>query len=105
MPWGRGDACLSGYNKYFKHNNIFNNLRRIEISDIDLMFANNLSSRDGIINFAEDQSFVHYEDFVTKFNNLKVRKSWKKNELVKLFKEILPNFNHEEKQKNLDQKM
>ena len=59
----------------------------------------------GVINFAEDQSFVHYEDFVTKFNNLKIRKRWNKNELVNLFREILPNFSHEEKQKNLDQKM
>ena len=33
------------------------------------------------------------------------RKSWSKKELIDIFQEIVPNFHHLEKEKNLDEKM
>jgi FlaA1/EpsC-like NDP-sugar epimerase len=59
----------------------------------------------GVVNYAESNTPIPYEDFISKLNKFKLRKCWSKNELINLFKEILPSFNHEEKHKNLDQKM
>ena len=59
----------------------------------------------GIVNYVEADCSVLYEDFIEKFDRFKQKKRWNKSELISLFKEILPNFNHEEKHKNLDQKM
>ncbi len=65
----------------------------------------NLFSDLGVVNYVKNDFSVLYEDFIDRFNSFKLRKCWDKSELINLFKEILPNFNHEEKHKNLDQKM
>lgn len=43
--------------------------------------------------------------FINRISELKKRGQWEKNELVELFNFMLPEFNHKEKGKNLDQKM
>jgi len=43
--------------------------------------------------------------FVESIDNLQKRGSWKKKDIVKLFQDILPEFEHEEKGKYLDEKM
>lgn len=44
----------------------------------------------------------HFEQTITQF---RARKAWSKNELVSLFREMIPEFEHEEKGKYLDSKM
>ena len=43
--------------------------------------------------------------FIGRIEEMKQLKSWNKEEVLELFLEILPNFDHQEKDKNLDQKM
>ena len=49
------------------------------------------------------------EESLRKFNydikNLVKKGNWDKNEILRIFKEIIPDFNHEETGKHLDQKM
>lgn len=44
-------------------------------------------------------------DFEDRVNRYVATKSWTKSDLVTLFSKLLPNFDHEEKNRNLDQKM
>jgi len=50
----------------------------------------------------DDEKLTH---FVESIESLKKQGSWKKADIVKLFKKILPEFEHEEKGKYLDEKM
>jgi hypothetical protein len=43
--------------------------------------------------------------FESEIGKMRNRGNWKKNDLVSLFKTLLPNFEHLETEKNLDQKM
>lgn len=43
--------------------------------------------------------------FTSAINELRARKTWTKDEIIRIFHEILPNFNHKETGKNLDHKM
>ncbi len=43
--------------------------------------------------------------FLQKISEMKNSKSWTKPDMVKLFQDMIPNFLHDEKDKNLDQKM
>lgn len=45
------------------------------------------------------------DTFVSTINNLKAAKKWNKTEIVKLFHEMIPNFEHKETGKYLDSKM
>ncbi|EAS19088.1 UDP-N-acetylglucosamine 4,6-dehydratase [Nonlabens mediterrranea] len=49
-----------------------------------------------------DDKISHFEE---KINEMKSNREWEKSEIVDLFKQILPNFSHEEKGKFLDSKM
>ncbi|KEZ93109.1 UDP-N-acetylglucosamine 4,6-dehydratase [Nonlabens ulvanivorans] len=49
-----------------------------------------------------DDKISHFEE---KINEMKSNREWEKFEIVDLFKQTLPNFNHEEKGKFLDSKM
>ncbi|GAK97013.1 UDP-N-acetylglucosamine 4,6-dehydratase [Nonlabens tegetincola] len=49
-----------------------------------------------------DDKISYFEE---KINEMKSNREWKKSEIVDLFKQILPNFSHEEKGKFLDSKM
>ena len=59
----------------------------------------------GVIkNEAEYDEYVltRFEDEIMK---LKEKKVWNKEDLIEIFRKVLPNFNHIETGKNLDQKM
>jgi FlaA1/EpsC-like NDP-sugar epimerase len=59
----------------------------------------------GVIKNALDlneEKLVHFE---TMINDLKQKGTWQKEEIVKLFHDMIPNFGHEEKGKYLDGKM
>ena len=58
----------------------------------------------GIVNNTQT-SIKDFEFFLSKINKIKSSNKWCKEELVDLFKMMLPEFIHEEKNKNLDQKM
>ena len=45
------------------------------------------------------------DTFVSTINNLKAAKKWNKTEIVKLFHEMIPNFDHKETGRYLDSKM
>ena len=62
-------------------------------------------SNIGIVQYAANGNFLPYADFLAIYDSFKLNDSWQKSELIKLFTTILPNFIHEEKHKNLDQKM
>ena len=49
--------------------------------------------------------YKDYDFFLNSLNEIKKNNKWTKVEIIKLFKSILPEFNHLEKGKNLDQKM
>ena len=59
----------------------------------------------GKIKFDVGASNVDYNSFIQSYDNFKKGKNWKKSDLVGIFKRFLPNFLHEERHKNLDQKM
>lgn len=59
----------------------------------------------GVIKNALDlneEKLIHFESII---NGLKQKGAWRKEEIVKLFHEMIPNFGHEEKGKYLDSKM
>ena len=45
------------------------------------------------------------ENFIERINALKTNKSWKRADLVSLFTEMIPDFNHKETGKFLDERM
>jgi hypothetical protein len=45
------------------------------------------------------------EKFTNTINSMQANKNWVKNEIVDLFNELIPNFNHKETGKYLDSKM
>lgn len=59
----------------------------------------------GIIRNAADYDASLLEIFATRIADMKQRRSWSKGELVDLFNEMIPNFNHKEIGKYLDNKM
>jgi len=59
----------------------------------------------GIVQNAVNGNFLPYADFLAIYDSFKLNDSWQKSELIKLFTTILPNFIHEEKHNNLDQRM
>lgn len=59
----------------------------------------------GVIKNKIDYDEKLLNKFELEVNRLLEQKTWKKNDLIKLFKEFLPNFNHLETGKSLDEKM
>ena len=59
----------------------------------------------GIINNKSNKEEENLTLFVNKIKELKVNKKWSKQQLVEIFEQILPDFKHIEKGKNLDQRM
>ena len=59
----------------------------------------------GIIKNTPDYDLDRINHFETEINKMKSRGSWKKQEIVDLFFEMIPNFGYEEKGKFLDSKM
>lgn len=59
----------------------------------------------GVINLDKNHQEKKLEDFVETIKRFKKEKSWSKKKLVRLFEDILPEFNHFETGKNLDQRM
>ena len=59
----------------------------------------------GIINNKSNKEEANLTLFVNKIKELKVNKKWSKQQLVEIFEQILPDFKHIEKGKNLDQRM
>ena len=54
----------------------------------------------------EPKSFdIDIDNFFHEINFLEKKKTWSKKEILKIFNKILPEFNHLEKEQNLDQKM
>ena len=58
----------------------------------------------GIVNNKKN-SIKDFDFFLKRINEIKNNKIWRKEEFVNLFKLMLPEFKHDEKNKNLDQKM
>ena len=58
----------------------------------------------GILN-QPNENKIDLRNFIDEVSKLKNSGHWSKNELVKLFNEIIPEFAHLETGKNLDQKM
>lgn len=58
----------------------------------------------GIVKSELDSNTIQLKDFLKKLELLKKR-AWKKEEMVKLFESLLPEFKHIEKERSLDQKM
>ena len=51
---------------------------------------------------------LYYEDlpnYINEINKIKVKGIWSRKELIDLFNEMIPNFNHKETGKFLDNKM
>ncbi len=59
----------------------------------------------GIVKNSNLEMKEHLETFLDDIYNLKNNKTWTKKEILKTFKNILPDFSHEEKGKYLDEKM
>ncbi len=59
----------------------------------------------GVVNFDLDSNKLNYEEFLSQYEKYKKKDMWRKTYLVNIFKNFLPNFLHDEKNKNLDQKM
>lgn len=59
----------------------------------------------GVIKNKADYSSEKLEYFLNRIKDLQKLKKWSKEEIVDLFKEIIPSFHHEEKNKYLDSKM
>ena len=62
-------------------------------------------SKIGVIKNNHSNFEMKLNIFINDIDLIKKRNSWKKEELVDIFNKILPNFNHIETGKNLDQKM
>lgn len=59
----------------------------------------------GIVKSKLDYDEVALQEFIERINTLKAQGVWTKTEIVKLFQQVLPDFEHEEKGKYLDDKM
>ena len=59
----------------------------------------------GVIQSSPTVDFDLLDDFEKRIHEFTGRGNWNKNELVELFKQVLPTFGHIEKGKNLDQRM
>ena len=59
----------------------------------------------GVIKNLKPRPISEINDFFTKINTLFAKSGFTKEEIVKTLKDFIPNFEHEEKGKNLDQKM
>ena len=60
----------------------------------------------GIIEQSEfEQNASKVQEFIHAYNSLKESKNYIKEDIIEIFKICLPELNHEEKEKNLDQKM
>lgn len=59
----------------------------------------------GIIKSDFEYNNDHLSHFISRINEMRENRSWTKEEIVVLFKELLPAFDHEEKGKYLDSKM
>lgn len=53
--------------------------------------------------YVASESTLKY--FLSQTENMKKKENWTRNDLINLFKEVLPNFDHREKEKFLDEKM
>jgi hypothetical protein len=59
----------------------------------------------GVIDSVKPKPKDELDSFLANLNNILQKKTTSKEEIVSVLKAYLPNFNHEEKGKNLDQKM
>ena len=59
----------------------------------------------GIIKNETSYDIKKLENFKSKITEMKIRMNWNKDEILDLFCDLVPNFNHIEKGKNLDSKM
>lgn len=59
----------------------------------------------GVIRREFENSTIKLQHFQDKINQIKQRGTWNKEEIVTLFQSVLPDFQHVEKEKNLEQKM
>ncbi len=59
----------------------------------------------GVISYRHEGSGLDFQSFERQFASLIKKKKWDKKDFVSLFKEYLPEFQHIETNKNLDQKM
>jgi FlaA1/EpsC-like NDP-sugar epimerase len=59
----------------------------------------------GVIEESKPRTMVEVEEFFEKIENIFHKPSFTKEEVVEAIKDFIPNFEHEEKWKNLDQKM
>ncbi|MDA1364050.1 MAG: UDP-N-acetylglucosamine 4,6-dehydratase [Candidatus Marinimicrobia bacterium] len=69
--------------------------------DLDLERFIKIGVVKSSLNFSNDK----LNFFVNEINKIRSSESWSKEEIVNLFKDVLPDFEHIEKGKNLDQKM
>jgi FlaA1/EpsC-like NDP-sugar epimerase len=70
-----------------------------EILDMDRF--NDLGIIKNKLNFNDNK----LDHFISKIKDFKAQKSWNKNDIIKLFHEMIPGFEHKEKNKYLDGKM
>jgi len=79
--------------------------------DFEEFFTENeIIDLDQFINIGIIKSELEYNEkklifFLKEIEKMKRKKSWRKNQLVSLFNELIPNFNHLETNKYLDDKM
>lgn len=59
----------------------------------------------GVVQFDANSNKIDYGKFTKSYDEFKNLTKWTKSELVDCFRKFLPNFLHDEKNKNLDQKM
>ena len=50
----------------------------------------------------DEEKLYHFE---TSIYGLLEKQTWSKDQIIKIFQDLLPNFDHTEKNKNLDQRM
>ena len=72
-----------------------------EDEQLDLKRFENLGIVKSELNAVEDQ----LDFFLQKVNEMRDRNQWDKEEIVTLFQSLLPEFNHIETMRSLDQKM
>lgn len=59
----------------------------------------------GVVEGIESRSIEELDNFFERLNELFLKVDFQKSDIVKIMKSFIPNFEHEEKGKNLDQKM
>ena len=52
-----------------------------------------------------DSDYIKLDTFLKKIDLIKTKDYWTKTEIIKTFNDLLFEFNHKERQKNLDDKM